>query len=276
MNATTELKALGKRSQGSLGPLGVVVAVLLGGGLPAAAEEVRTLPPTVASGSSAAMSPEAGVDNGLREILRGAAARWEREAENTRLFLERYAFTHLKVTERWADDHTLKERQEQSLRHEPSAGPRAAEGRPERRSPGYRTDDFQEGEAVLARFDYRRVGREWVNGRATWVIDFTPRNLPVPARNLKERFINAAAGRVWIDTEDYVAARLDLHLVHQVKVVGGLVGNVRACQVRLERRRTPDGLWYTPRFEWHLEGRALLARKHLSHREEKTGVVRVR
>jgi hypothetical protein len=66
-----------------------------------------------------------------------------------------------------------------------------------------------------------------------------------------------------------------LRLIREVNVVGGLVGNVRACEVRFERRRTEDGLWYTPRFTWHLEGRALFSKKHMTHTEETADLERV-
>ncbi len=161
--------------------------------------------------------------------------------------------------------------------HDPRlpTGEQPKNARRERRGPGYRVSDFEDAAAVFPRFDYRLAGSEDVNGRAAWVIEFQPKEPALPARGLKERFINAVAGRAWVDAEDHVAARLDLRLVREVGVVGGLVGNVRDCQVRFERRRTADGLWYTPQFSWHLEGRALFSRKHLTHREIKMDVERI-
>ncbi len=213
----------------------------------------------------------------IEEVLHRMGQRWQLEAQNSAQFRERYAFTHRIITEKWADTGVLKERTEESVRHDPRlpTGEQPKNARRERRGPGYRVSDFEDAAAVFPRFDYRLAGSEDVNGRAAWVIEFQPKEPALPARGLKERFINAVAGRAWVDAEDHVAARLDLRLVREVGIVGGLVGNVRDCQVRFERRRTADGLWYTPQFSWHLEGRALFSRKHLTHREIKMDVERI-
>ncbi|MBK9139421.1 MAG: hypothetical protein IPM17_11780 [Verrucomicrobia bacterium] len=213
----------------------------------------------------------------VEEILRRVGERWRLEEQQGELFRQRYAFTHRKVTEKWDDEGMLKERTEESLRHDPRQPEpeRRKNARRERQGPGYRTDDFEELGGLYARFEYRLVGQEDVNGRPAWVIEFRPKNPPLPARSLKERFVNAVAGRTWIDREDHAPARLELRLIREVNVVGGLVGNVRACEVRFERRRTEDGLWYTPRFTWHLEGRALFSKKHMTHTEETADLERV-
>jgi hypothetical protein len=223
-----------------------------------------------------AVAPEAPSPE-VREILRRVGEQWRREEQQAEVFRQRYAFTLRKVTEKWAEDGVLKERSEETLHHDPRQpeAERRQNARRERRGPGYRTDDFDELEGLYARFDYRLVGRETVNGRPSWLIEFQPKSPPVPANGLKERFLNAVAGRTWIDVEDHVPVRLEMRLIREVNVVGGLVGNVRSCEVRFERLRTPDGLWYTPHLSWHLEGRAVFSKKHMTHTEEKTGVQRV-
>lgn len=227
--------------------------------------------PAVELAGDAATAPD------LETILRGVAGRWRLEQQNTDQFRQRYAYTHRTITEKWAEEGVLKERTEESLRWDPrqSKGEQRKKARREQRGPGYHTDDFEDLEAVLRRFDFRVAGREVVRGRVCWVIEFRPKDPPVPARNLKERLINAVAGRTWVDAQEHVAVRLDLRLEREVGVIGGIVGNVRACHAQFERQRTADGLWYTPQFSWHLEGRAMFSRKHVTHREEKTDLERI-
>lgn len=235
------------------------------------------VPPSVRPADSPAATSDGGLpqnsnDPPASEIVRRVATRWEAEPENKAAFLARYAFTHRQVTENWDSKGTLKEREEETKRHDPQ---QADENGPlERRGPGYKPKDFQDTEALIQRFDFHLDGRHEVGGRNCWLLRFRPKEPPVPARNLKERFVNAVAGRVWVDIEDYVPVRCEMQLIREVGVIGGLVGNVRRCEVAFERQRTSEGLWFTPRFSWQLEGRTLFAQKRLTHREEKFDLLR--
>jgi hypothetical protein len=205
-------------------------------------------------------------------ILERVAERWRSEDQNKAAFLARYAFTHRQITEKWDSDGTLKEREEESRRHAPVEADKRR--RLERRTPGYKAGDFRDTEALIQRFDFHLERRETVNDRVSWVLRFQPKDPPVPARNLKERFVNAVAGRVWVDVEEHVPVKMEMRLLHEVGVIGGLVGNVRHCEVRFDRRRTPEGLWFTPTFSWRLQGRTLFASKNMTHQEEKFDLAR--
>lgn len=141
-----------------------------------------------------------------------------------------------------------------------------------KRKRAYQPRDFAVNEQLLARFTFTVVGREEYAGRPAWVIDFVPSGGDHPARDLKERFINATAGRIWIDVEESVLVRAQFRLAEPVKVWGGLVGSVRRCQSRLERTRTPGGAWYTRLFDWELDGRRLLSQRSMHFHEERTEV----
>ena len=62
-------------------------------------------------------------------------------------------------------------------------------------------------------------------GRRSWWIS-SPLNDHLPVNQFADKFINKAAGRVWIDEEDYAIAQAQLHLTEQVNVLGGIVGAV--------------------------------------------------
>lgn len=163
--------------------------------------------------------------------------------------------------------------------------PRATVRRPEARpvaaaqagqNRAFEKNDFILNEDLLNRFDFTVVKREALNGRDTLLIDFKPANKKLPNRNFKDRFINKAAGTIWVDEGDYMLAKIDLHLTDSVNVVGGLVGAVKKLNYSFVRQRTEDGLWYPADVRWRLEGRELLSRKILEFEETRSEVKKVK
>jgi len=136
----------------------------------------------------------------------------------------------------------------------------------------FEKSDFALNGDMIKRFEFAVSGREVVNGRPALIVDFQPAKKKLPVRNLKDRFINKAAGRVWVDEADYVLVKADLHLSERVNVVGGLVGAVWKFTYGFLRDRTPDGLWFTRDANWHLEGRELFVRRTVDYHEERRGV----
>ena len=97
---------------------------------------------------------------------------------------------------------------------------------------------------MLDRFDFKLIRRETTNGRAMLVLDFQPKQKRLPEQSIKDKFINKAAGRVWVDEAESVVMKGDLHLSERVSVFGGLIGAVWKFTYRFDRERLPDGLWY--------------------------------
>ena len=104
------------------------------------------------------------------------------------------------------------------------------------------------------------------------MLDFKPAKKDLPERNIKDRFINKAAGRVWVDEADYVIAKAEVYLTEAVNVVGGLVGAVWKFNYSFDRERTSEGLWFTRAVDWHLEGREVILHRAIDYHEGKTGV----
>ena len=129
---------------------------------------------------------------------------------------------------------------------------------------------------ILERFVFVLRGREIVNGRSALVIDFKPKPGKLPERNLRERFINRAAGRIWLDEEEYQLVRADLYLTERVDVFGGLVGSVWKFNCSIDRERTEDSLWFTRASSWHLEGREVWLRRTVDFHEQTAGLQRIR
>jgi hypothetical protein len=122
---------------------------------------------------------------------------------------------------------------------------------------------------LIKRFQFTIVDREMLNGRPTIVADFKPINDHLPVNQFADKFINKAAGRVWIDEEDYAIAQARLYLTQQVDVLGGLVGAVWKFTYAFTRVRTPEGYWFARNMDWHLEGREVVFNRIVDYHERK-------
>jgi hypothetical protein len=229
-------------------------------------------------------------------ILERVVKRAQLEDRNDHDFKQLYGFSTFRLRQELDSKGRVKKRHERRRVNEPDLEsepvlymPRESEAGPqidemdEREAAALVTDgkafsrsDFSMGKELLERFEFKPVGREAWEGRSVLVMDFEPANRRLPVRHLKDRLINRAAGRAWIDEEDWAVARVELRLTEPVKVLGGLVGVLRDFDYRLQRRRSHDGLWYTSHVDWRLEGRQVLVNKVVVSRERKEDVRRVR
>ena len=100
---------------------------------------------------------------------------------------------------------------------------------------------------LVTRFKFTLVGRETVNGRPALVLDFQPASQDLPAHSYKDKLINKAAGRVWVDEADYAIAKADVHLTKQMNVFGGVVGAIYKFTYSFDRTRTPEACGFAPR-----------------------------
>lgn len=224
----------------------------------------------------------------LKELFPKVVERARRESENDRQFETQYIFVRSKVTEFRNAKGELKKQQTKSGTNDPALKRLAAKSQPApARKPAreqpvsdthsnvrgkqFEQDDFQ-ADDLVKRFEFKLLGRELLNGRPMLLIDFQPAKGKLPERNIKDKFINKAAGRAWIDEEDYAIAKVALRLTDRVNVLGGLVGAVWKFTYGFERDRTSDGLWFTRDEQWHLEGREVFLQRIVDFHGERTGV----
>lgn len=121
---------------------------------------------------------------------------------------------------------------------------------------------------IVSRFEFTLKGREILNGRAAYVLDFVPRkNLPV--KHLLDPLINQTAGRVWVDEADYAIIKGRFHLLSPVDVVGGVAGRLTKFSCSFDRVRTPEGCWVVQRIDWHREGRLVLVTRIVDYHEQR-------
>jgi hypothetical protein len=217
-------------------------------------------------------------------VVQRAMEESSRESDMERAFKQHYSYTRTRVTEYRNTDGDLKSREEKTNESQPrpAAATRHAHtaNQPAEatldgenvRGKAFDRNDFLLNPDLLNRFQFTLAGREIINGRPALVVDFQPKSGDLPEHSIKDRFINHAAGRVWLDEQDYALAKVDLHLTQKVSVFGGLVGAVWKCTYSFDRARTPDGFWFVRHVDWHLEGRAVVVRRIIDYHEQWTNV----
>ena len=248
---------------------------------------VRLAPAQTSDVSLADTKPLPTVDFLLQQVV----ARALKEDTNDDLFAMNYQYTRTRTWEYRNSSGQLTSREEKSsVENKPlhmalKAARLAAGNQPTPPPPAVKDEPVSEthsnirGKALkvkdysipnlIKRFQFTIVDREMLNGRPTIVADFKPLNDHLPVNQFADKFINKAAGRVWIDEEDYAIAQAHLYLTQQVNVLGGLVGAVWKFTYQFTRVRTPEGYWFARDMDWHLEGREVVFNRIVDYHERK-------
>jgi hypothetical protein len=233
--------------------------------------------------SVAGTKPLPTMDFLLQQVVARAV---NKEDKNDNLFDMNYQYTRVRTWEYRDSQGELKSREEKrSVENKPLRVAAHAAGQPAPPPPVVKNEPVSEthsnirGKALkvkdysipnlIKRFQFTIVGREMLNGRPTLVADFKPLNDHLPVNQFADKFINKAAGRVWIDEEDYAIAQAQLYLTQQVNVLGGLVGAVWKFTYAFTRLRTPEGYWFARNMDWHLEGREVVVNRIVDYHERK-------
>ena len=109
---------------------------------------------------------------------------------------------------------------------------------------------------VLARYDFKAVGREEVEGRPTLVFSFAP---VAGKRDLEADFVlRRLAGRIWVDEEERELVRAELRNTDKIKVAFGLGATVSSLDMTLAFRKIEDGVWLPSRVVFGASGRKFL------------------
>jgi len=209
----------------------------------------------------------------LATILQHVSDRAKVENDNDRTFKTLYTFSRQKINEVHNGDGDLLKREVKIGTHQAGAGVQAPKkemvGTPKDQHPALQGQSFDKNELLnedtIKRFTFSLVGEDEFNGRHMLLVDFVPRK-NAPEHSIKERLINKAAGRVWVDAQDYSVVKADLHLTSSVSIGLGLVA-LHKFNYSFERARTDDGLWFTKNSSWHLESREGIFDRVRDHQE---------
>lgn len=217
----------------------------------------------------------------LDSIIPGMIDKANQDNADEHTFKNHYSFTRTRINDTLNSSGTVTSHTAKSSDKTPwptNAPPKVRKHRPaptigdDQKQDQFDKNDFVLTRDIVDRFALTMTNREIINGRPTLVIHFTPKSGTLPDNNIKDRFINHAAGTLWIDEQDHAVAKADVHLTQQVNVFGGLAGAVWKFHFTLNRGRTEDGLYYVNSMDWHLEGREVLFSRYLNYHEAWTNV----
>ena len=111
---------------------------------------------------------------------------------------------------------------------------------------------------VVARFDFKLVGKKTINDRTAYEITFAPKTPEPPVHAIVDRLMNRLSGTVWIDAQEFEIARADLKLGSEVNLLGGVVGSLKKLAYTMTRTRMADGIWLNTSSSGDFEGRKLI------------------
>jgi predicted esterase len=125
---------------------------------------------------------------------------------------------------------------------------------------------------LLERYEFVVKERVALDHRATLVLTFSPKEGPLPEKAIQDRFLNRMAGTVWIDEQDADAARLSVRLSETVSLGWfGLLGSLSQCDLSLERKRMPEGVWVNAEQTLRIQYRKLASTIRVRSTEESSG-----
>jgi hypothetical protein len=136
--------------------------------------------------------------------------------------------------------------------------------------------DVSLNEELVRRFTYELLGTEEVDGRPAYSLAFRPARGARDSDDLVDKILSRTGGVLWVDTEDYEIARIDLRLLEKVSIGwGGMLASVQTLNLSVDRVRLNDGVWLVNRTEGSLEGRQFLTRRSFRNVEISSDFVEV-
>jgi len=112
---------------------------------------------------------------------------------------------------------------------------------------------------ILDAYDFTLAGAEVLNGRATWVIDGTPR-LGFEGKRRESKMLPKIKPRFWIDQQDYSWARLRAEFTDTVSF-GWVIARVyKGSQFEMQQVLVNGEVWLPQRADIRLDGRVALVK----------------
>lgn len=125
---------------------------------------------------------------------------------------------------------------------------------------------------LMERFVFTVKERQMVAGRPTLVLTFQPRAPKEAAKTFQDKIMARMSGTVWVDEAEAEAVKLETALGEPVSLGWlGVLGALDRCELALERRRMPDGVWLNARQMFRIQGRKLAGSIRFRSTEDYTG-----
>ncbi len=120
------------------------------------------------------------------------------------------------------------------------------------------------------RLDYLRSEKR--SSRQTHVIGFRPHPKGPQPKGFSDRIINQLSGTLWIDAADSEITRIEVKLGQKVNLWGGLLASLYGFEFRLDRKRSPTGVWFNHVSDISLDARGLFKRLRMKINERSSNL----
>jgi len=131
-------------------------------------------------------------------------------------------------------------------------------------------DEVLFNSAMVAKYNWRLLGSEPIDGRPAYIFSFEPKSKDLPINRMADRILNKLAGKIWFDEEEFEIVRADAHLSGEASMWGGLAGTLRRGDIFYEQVRMEDGAWLMRKSHVNLDGRIVVKSVHFRSTEENT------
>lgn len=121
---------------------------------------------------------------------------------------------------------------------------------------------------LIGKYVFTLVDRLSINGRPAFVVAFQPKQKDLPGKELAEKVMNQAKGKLWIDAEEFELAKAQVHVDSEIPVGGGLLGSLKRAAFLLERTRLANGVWFDRSTKTDYEARKLTESTRVITRSE--------
>ena len=124
---------------------------------------------------------------------------------------------------------------------------------------------------LIGRFAFTLTGEREEAGKKLWVLTFEPKAEGLPKDGFMDRFLNRLHGVIWVDQAESEVAYLEIKLLNQVKVWGGILGQLEELAFTIHRQSVAGGVWVQSASEGTLVARKLFSTIRYRSREETSG-----
>ena len=159
---------------------------------------------------------------------------------------------------------TAAERKEEWDRQQKSIA-EAQKRKQNRRKPA--DDDVKFDSAMVARYNWKLLGTETLEGRLTYLVSLEPKK-DLPTHSMMDHLLNKVAGRVWFDAQEFEIVRADAHLTGDATLLGGLAASMKKADFFIEQTRMDDGAWLTRKMNVHIDARVAVVKTIREHHME--------
>ncbi len=122
---------------------------------------------------------------------------------------------------------------------------------------------------LLEKFDFVVKERVVMNDRPALVLTFSPKKGKLQEKAVSDKLLNRMAGTVWIDEQDAEAAKLSVNLTDSIYLGWfGMLGSLSGCELSLDRKRMPEGVWVNARQILQIQCRKLTSTMRFRSTEE--------